>query len=265
MTTERIKQLQQAIDAFPRPRLSFASIGAAHASLAAAQAWDAANPVDAAAREKLVAELEAATKAQEALEAERERVDRAMRQMAGKLSRSGIGERSLEAARAAEDTEALGVVKRWLPKREQTWLVLCGPKGTGKSVAATWALMQTLQSTDARHNTGAFRLAPALAKLSQFEAGAAEMEYLKGVALLVVDDFGTELLNDYARAQLFELLDARHESYGRTIITSNLSWGPTKPDLPWLEQRLGERLADRIRQAGTVQQIAHASMRRRVA
>lgn len=259
----RIAELQQRIDAFGRPPMRFDGIGAAHASLAAARQWDVCNPVDAAARARLIEELERETMRSEREDAEARATERAMRTMGSKLARSGVGERSLAAAADADDTEALGVVKRWLPDASLTFLVLCGAKGTGKSVAATWAVREAIR----RGDTGAFRRVSELAKLSQFDAGAAELEYLKGVHLLVLDDFGTELLGDYARAQLHELLDHRHETYGRTVITSNLPWLATTRNgqtVPGLADRLGERLVDRLDSAGRKVQLAAApSMRRR--
>lgn len=246
-------EIEAAIAALGRPGMSLAGFRAIHQSLEAAKAWDAANPEKAAEYRRLTALHDVATRKAEAEERERLGIERAMRTMAGKLERSGIGERALAAAAEAEDTEALGVVKRWLPEHSLTWLALCGTKGTGKSVAATWAVREVIRSG----GTGAFRRASELAKLSQFDAGAEELERLKHAHLLVVDDFGTELLNDYARAQLHELLDHRHENYGRTIITSNLPWVE-------LKARLGERLVDRFEQCGRMSQLsARHSLRKR--
>ena len=233
--------------------MSLAGFRAIHQSLEQAKAWDAVNPAKAAEHRRLTALHDAATRKADAEERERLAVERAMRAMGAKLERSGIGERALAAVVDADDTEALGVVKRWLPEHSLTWLALCGTKGTGKSVAATWAVRESIRTG----GTGAFRRASELAKLSQFDAGAAELEQLKRVHLLVVDDFGTELLGDYARAQLHELFDYRHENYGRTILTSNLPWVDFKA-------RLGERLSDRFEQAGRMSQLSPApSMRKR--
>jgi len=244
-------QLQAAIETFARPRLSLAGFGAIAMSAAAARAWDAAHPVEAAERARLVEELESETRRAEREWAEAEAADRALRRAGVRLEASGVGERSLAAALEARETEALAVVRRWLPRKNETWLALCGEKRCGKTVAATWAVREVIRGGD----TAAFRRASELSKLSQFDAGAAELDYLKRVHLLVLDDFGTELLNDYARAQFHELLDARHEAYGRTILTSNLAWLP-KGSQPGFAQRLGERLAARVREAGCAVQLA---------
>lgn len=249
------QELEARIAGIGRPPMVLRGLRAISESLAAARAWDAEHPEKAAEYHRLNAELDLEMRRSEREERERAAIDRAMRAMGAKLARSGIGERALAAAADAEDTEALGVVKRWLSDHSLTWLALCGTKGTGKSVAATWAVREAIRSG----GSGAFRRASELAKLSQFEAGAAELEHLKRVNLLVVDDFGTELSTDYAKAQLHELLDYRHENYGRTILTSNLPWITTTRDgetRPGLRDRLGERLVDRFEQCGRCQQLA---------
>lgn len=259
----RAEELRRAIDALGRPQVSFAGFGGVARSLAAMRAWDAEHPVEAAEHQRLANLLEAETKREEREARERINAERALRTSAMKLQRSGVGERSLTAAASATDTEALGVVKRWREDASLTWLCLCGAKGTGKSVAATWLVREVITAGD----TAAFRRTSELAKLSQFDAGAAELEHLKHVHLLVLDDFGAELLTDYAKAQLFEVLDHRHEAYGRTIITSNLPWVTSTRDgatVPGVSERLGERLCDRIAQAGRVVQLSAAhSFRRR--
>lgn len=255
MSQNRVEELLHRIEALGRPEMDMRGFGAVARSLAAAKAWDAANPALSAQYRALCAELDAETARVEREERERIAVERALRTSASKLERSGVGERSLAAAANAHDTEALGVVKRWREDASLTWLALCGAKGTGKSVAATWLVREVINAGD----SAAFRRTSELAKLSQFEAGAAELEHLKHVHLLVLDDFGAELLTDYAKAQLFEVLDHRHENYGRTILTSNLAW----QGAGGMAERLGERLVDRMAQAGRVVQLgASKSMRR---
>ena len=249
-------EIEQQIKALGRPELAFAPISLARLTLQRARDWDALHPEACAEYRRLCVDFERETLRIEREERERVSLDRALRLSSVKLERSGAGERSLAAASQAQDTEALGVVRRWLAEPSKVWLALCGAPGTGKSVAATWAVREAIRSG----GTAAFRRTAEIAKLSGFEAGAVELEHLKRVHLLALDDFGAELLTDYARAQLFELLDARHEAYGRTILTSNLQW----VGAGGMAERLGERLCDRIAEGGTRQQLAKAdSMRRR--
>lgn len=248
-------QLEAEIAALGRPGLLLGSFAVIQRSLAAAKAWDVANPGKAVVYRDLCGQLERETKRIEREERERAALERTLRTSAVKLARSGAGERSLDAAAQAQDTEALQVVKRWLATADKVWLALCGSPGTGKSVAATWAVREAIRGG----SSAAFRRTAEIAKLSGFEAGARELEHLKNVDLLALDDFGAELLTDYARAQLFELLDARHEAYGRTILTSNLQW----MGAGGMAERLGERLVDRIADGGTRVQLAPVKSMRR--
>lgn len=249
-------QLEAEIAALGRPGMSLAGFKAVADSLARAKAWDLTNPGKAVVYRDLCGQLDRETKRLADEERERAALDRTLRGLDVKLERSGAGERSLAAAASPEPTEALAVAKRWLGDKGKVWLALCGSPGTGKSVAATWAVREVLRSGE----RAAFRRVSHVAKLSGFDAGAAELQHLKSVDLLALDDFGAELLTDYARAQLFELLDARHEAYGRTILTSNLQWSGAGG----MAERLGERLVDRIADGGTRQQLQAAkSMRRK--
>lgn len=256
MRTPRIVELEAALDSLGRPALSLSGLREILATGQRARAWDESHPVEAAKYRALVAELEVEHRRVDAMEAERIQAERVLRTSAAKLERSGVGERALAAAAEPKETEALRAVRRWLGDASRTWLVLCGAKGTGKSVAATWAVRHAITTG----STAAFRRASQLAKLSGFEAGAMELEHLKRVDLLVLDDVGTETLTDWARSQLHELADTRHEAYGRTVLTSNLRWSGDSG----LEARLGERIADRIAQAGMVVQVGGQTMRRGV-
>jgi DNA replication protein DnaC len=251
-----LEQLEVEIAALGRPELDTSSIREISRSLARAKAWDVENPERATKYREFTEAHHAMLVAREREQREAAAIDRALRSQSARLAGCGIGERSLEAAVNAQPTEALGVVRRWLPEHSLTWLCLCGAKGTGKSVAATWAVREVIRGG----GTAAFRRTSELAKLSAFDAGAAELEHLKRVHLLVLDDLGTELLTGHARAQFDELLDHRHEHYARTVLTSNLAWQAPGG----MAERLGERVVDRIAQAGRVVQLSSANSLRRV-
>ena len=97
-----------------------------------------------------------------------------------------------------------------------------------------------------------------MARLSSFDEGRADLERMKRLDLLALDDVGTENFTAHAGGLLFDLLDARHANRKRTIVCSNL-------DSKALVARLGERLADRIQSDGQVVKLTGASMRRREA
>jgi DNA replication protein DnaC len=77
---------------------------------------------------------------------------------------------------------------------------------------------------------------------------------LGDVHLLVVDDIGAEAQTAWGSGLLGELLNARHQDLKRTIITSNLTREAFK-------ERVGERVADRVREDGEVVDLPFPSMR----
>lgn len=229
-------------DALGSPRPSWGSIRAVAESLGVARQWRADNPDKARRYEALMCEL------REVEQAERELAS--LRRVAARLSAAGVGERTREAAEAATDTPALLAARQWLGSGH-TWLLLAGDVGTGKSVAAAWALLEATRSGQ----TVAFRRAAEVARLSGFDEGAEELARLKRVGLLVLDDLGTECATGWGQSILHELLDTRHEDKRRTVLTSNLKRTDARA-------RLGDRLSDRIQQDGRVVWLEGKSQRR---
>lgn len=64
-------------------------------------------------------------------------------------------------------------------------------------------------------------------------------EYVYSSDLLIIDDLGTELMTNFTRSQLFEIINKRMLSKHSTIITTNL-------DLETLEDKYTERVMSRI-------------------
>jgi DNA replication protein DnaC len=97
-------------------------------------------------------------------------------------------------------------------------LVLAGGTGCGKSLAAAWMLM--------RRKGGRFIPAVDIASL-QPRKRAADRERLDELrdlsAILVIDDLGTEPIDDDWRAQLDVLLDQRSGNRRLTVMTTNLA------------------------------------------
>lgn len=244
MTPDEIKQ---RLDAIGRPVAEWSSFRAVSESLTRAKEWDAANPTAAAEYRRLCVDLERA----EREDAEHVAALRRAEKLAAVLERSGVGERSLSAALQAKRTEALEAAAQWLQGgKRQSWLVLAGTTGSGKTVAAAWALREAA----AQGESVALCRASELARTSQFDAGAATLARLKRVGVLVLDDFGAEHLTAYGAGLLGEVLDARHEAQLRTIVTTNLSAAD-------LKARVGDRVVDRWRQDGRVVVLAGKSMR----
>lgn len=147
---------------------------------------------------------------------------------------------------AFEATEATQVVDEWLAGTKRL-LLLSGGVGTGKSVAAGYAI---------KRSPGRWMHASEIAKAARFENDD-RMRELKGARLLVVDDLGSEF-NDasgWGRAHLTTLLLERYEDNLRTIITTNMDgkqWGA------YADQRIRDRLVG----DGTARVIGGKSKRR---
>jgi DNA replication protein DnaC len=229
------------------PRSAVAFIHRMQTSIRAMTAWDAANPDKAREHERLSGELEALIRREEAALRSLRAADRALERLEG----SGAGERSLKVATEPSETAAIAAARAWMGEQPPRWaLVLRGPVGTGKSIAAVWALRRAaLMGEDV-----ALRKSGEVTRLSGFEAGAAELRMLKRVGLLVLDDVGAEALNEWGRALMCELLDARYEANARTVLTANPEW-------PVLVERLGQRIVDRIRHGGRVVELSGQSLR----
>jgi hypothetical protein len=141
-------------------------------------------------------------------------------------------------------------------------LVLSGPTGCGKSVAAGWWCWE---------HRGLYRRAGAVMRSSWF-GPSSEVDRLIVAPALVLDDLMAEQSDSRGvwRSHLDELIDSRFADGRPTLLTSNMP----PEDLPQQEGRpatiglrtvVGERVWDRIRQDSRIEVIVGASMRGRQA
>jgi len=125
-------------------------------------------------------------------------------------------------------------------------LVLSGNPGCGKTVAAAnWLFLG---------RSGLFVKSSRLARWDRYDDEA--MNKLLRAPRLVVDDLGTEFQDAKGNfdAILDEIIDVRYDNKRPTVITTNLAAEAFKA-------RYGERIADRIREAGRFVSLAEKSMR----
>lgn len=212
------------------------------------KAWDASHP------EALRRHCELVGMEHELNEAAKRQAEAAVleRWTKKQLESSGVGLRDIGAATSPSDTPALREAKAWWEEpTKPTWLVLVGTKGTGKTVAASWLVLQALYS----RQTAKYVRAAELVRLSSFDEGRTQLEFLKRVDLLVVDDFGTEHRTDYGAGLLFDVFDSRHADRVRTVVTTNGS------DRRSIEMSLGERLMDRVESDGWLRKVSGKSLR----
>lgn len=144
-------------------------------------------------------------------------------------------------------TEALGEVRA----DDFDVLVLGGSVGRGKSVAASWWLLEAVGKS--KHEP----LFVSSARLSRWERyDNAEMDRLLLAIRLVIDDLGEEFNDTKGNflAVLDETISDRIANRRKTVITTNL-------DVVKFRDRYGERITDRIKGAGRWVAFAGKSMR----
>jgi len=138
-----------------------------------------------------------------------------------------------------------------------TLLVLSGLRGCGKTTAAAWWLLQRRKPSEyVRTGPPRFVDATALARWPKYDD--AKMHELERASALVIDDLGIEYDDKHGafRSFLDGLVNARYAAVLPTLITTNLRATEFK-------ERYGERIADRIREAGRYVELAGESLRRR--
>ena len=243
-----LRELETQLASLGMPRAEFGTIDRVRASIEARLLWRATHPADSARYDELTARIEVLLAEAEAAEA-RVRHESALWRLLGE---SGIAERDVDAARRGVWGEAMEAAAEWWGRAEPlTWLVYVGAPGTGKTVASVWLLLRALEA----RQRAEYRRAVEVVRLSAYDEGKRELDRLKSVDLLVVDDVGREASSDYARALLFDLLDTRHAYRLRTVLASNLLDGA-------LSRHLGAALTDRILGDGRAVRLKGKSMRR---
>lgn len=220
---------------------------------------------------------------------ERAREGKAREALATFLKRVGVGERTAEAVIGSlGETQAMVAAREWAHAEDAGALLLLGTKGTGKTVAAAWAMTQRASVTFRRcfcdecgggeqryedaclvgvgHPARVRETFPNARRALFVKAGHLASAVHQGdevlwdkaatVPVLVVDDLGREYADQHGRwiSELDLLIDDRHEAKLRTIVTSNLNATEFK-------ERYGERIADRIRQDGRIVVCTGESLR----
>ncbi len=163
-----------------------------------------------------------------------------------------------------KDCEALRHARAFMEAPPERWsiLVLGGPRGVGKTQAAAWALGEV--------SSGRFLKSDELSRIGAYNKEA--QDKLKQPELLVVDDLGVEYADrkGFLFALVDALIDTRYADERRTIITTNMRAkdyeaivdGKTVK-IEGFASRYGERVADRIREAGRFVELKGRSFRGR--
>jgi DNA replication protein DnaC len=159
-------------------------------------------------------------------------------------------------AETPSQQEALESVRGQWWKR-QTFLLLCGDPGTGKTHLAVAAYRQALE--DGQQPT----FTPETAFLHGWRRAAAQrltfdgVEALMTAPILILDDIGTGKYTDGSLEILYQIIDHRSRYNVPTMMTSNLP-------LEGLDTRWGEKIVSRITERGRAKTIVIAGPNHRL-
>ena len=189
------------------------------------------------------------------------------------LAELGIPSRTLAAARSAEMTPS---VKAVVGAGAGELLVLSGGVGCGKSVAAAkwladfvldekrWKLLRAVDYEDNtidynyefNRGSAVWESAARLSRIDHYDDEA--ISRLTKCDRLVIDDLFVEYMDakGFYLSLLDEILNERYANHRATVMTTNF-------DVEQFKTRYGERIADRIREAGRFFGCGSESMRRR--
>lgn len=191
-------------------------------------------------------------------------VQRVRASLPSHLLACGVGDVHAEAiVTGLRETAAARACRSWWEGSE-TFLLLTGGVGSGKTVAACELFAKLMRPggyefiggvPEYDRRAGRVVQACELAALGMFGPEAKEaLAQATDLRLLVLDDLGSEYLTDAWRSNLFLLVNARWLKRRRTVITTNL-------DMAALKARYEPRVFDRIRDSGRAVHCGDKSLR----
>jgi DNA replication protein DnaC len=192
---------------------------------------------------------EAACTAARDREAAREH-ERQLRERIELLRAAGHSERALHTIQRPDldmTLPALARMRTWDPT-ERNILVLAGPVGTGKSIAATWWAAQ-------QPRTPACVAAMTFARHSRYDCNRDD---LLAAPALILDDLGSEFLDAKGSflVDLDELVDTYYRAMRPLVITANCT-------VEVFRTRYGTRIVDRLLESGEFYSVGGPSLRSR--
>lgn len=199
-------------------------------------------------------------------EFEREKRETAERDRLYEIARmkaAGIQDRHLRewTFAKAEDTPVIRMaqnyVKNWKRvKAENLGLLFWGDVGTGKSYAAACIANALLEMRIPVLMTNFSKMLNQMGGLYS-EERFSYISSLSGFSLLIIDDLGIERSTDYAKEQVYSIIDERYKSGLPVIVTTNL----TIEDLRCPMQLADARIYSRILEMCTPVHVAGSDRR----
>ena len=161
-----------------------------------------------------------------------------------------------------EETPAILAVRDFLKEPRECWcLVLAGPPGRGKSIAAAYWLkriaydiaVENFETSNQPFTKQRWWSAQEVGRVSSHDQ---ELTVLMQRDNIVIDDLGTEYLdkNGHILHRLDELITRRYSNYKRTLITTNLN-------IQGFKNRYGNRIFSRIGDGGIFHGLVGESYR----
>ena len=144
--------------------------------------------------------------------------------------------------------QARKYVQHWSEMRENNLgLLLWGQPGNGKTFAAACIANALLESSDPFPPTVKMTtfgtILNRLLSLSVADK-AYYLSHFLNADLLILDDFGMERQTDYAREQVFNIIDGRYLTKRPLIITTNLSLQEMKTTTELAQKRIYDRVLE---------------------
>ena len=144
--------------------------------------------------------------------------------------------------------QARKYVQHWSQMRENNLgLLLWGQPGNGKTFAAACIANALIESSDPFPPTVKMTtFGTILNKLPGMSAQDKEwyLNSFQSCDLLILDDFGMERQTDYAREQVFNIIDGRYLTKRPLIITTNLSLQEMKTTTELAQKRIYDRVLE---------------------
>ena len=199
-------------------------------------------------------------------EFEREKLETAERDRLYEIARmkaAGIQDRHLRewTFAKAEDTPVIRMaqnyVKNWKRvKAESLGLLFWGDVGTGKSYAAACIANALLEMRIPVLMTNFSKMLNQMGGLYS-EERFSYISSLSGFSLLIIDDLGIERSTEYAKEQVYSIIDERYKSGLPVVVTTNL----TIEDLRCPMQLADARIYSRILEMCTPVHVAGSDRR----
>lgn len=128
-----------------------------------------------------------------------------------------------------------------------TCLLLCGHKGTGKTHLAIGIAHQVMKAGRSALFISVARAIRSIKETYDKGCDRTEAQAYRDLIepdLLILDEAGIGFGSDFEKNALLEIINGRYETSRPTIMTSNLA-------APALEEAIGERSFDRLREGGS--------------